>query len=99
MTIDGFGIPGNIGNKTFKEYLIRNENGCIVLFSIQKILKQPFGTKMPQVQVLSPRPQEKGVSTKVLIPFNVYMYNLSGLRPSKARKCPWGTSVKKTVRW
>ena len=44
---------------------------------------------MPQVQVLSPRPQKKGVSTKVLIPFSVIYTTFQDLK----------ASVKKTVRW
>ena len=44
---------------------------------------------MPQVQVLSPRPQEKGVSTKVLIPFSVIYTIFQDLK----------ASVKKTVQW
>ncbi|MBD9049061.1 MAG: hypothetical protein EGR46_09000 [Ruminococcus sp.] len=44
---------------------------------------------MPQVQVLSPRPRKKGVSTKVLIPFSVICTTFQDLK----------ASVKKTVRW
>ena len=44
---------------------------------------------MPQVQVLSPRPLKKGVSTKVLIPFSVICTIFQDLK----------ASVKKTVQW
>ena len=72
MTIDVFVTLGNIGNKTFKEYLFWSENVSKVLFTSQKTLKSPFGTKMPQVQVLSPRPNKNesydtiGIATFVL---------------------------------
>ena len=54
-----FGALGNSGDKSAEERGFPSGKGRKKLFLAEITFIGPFGTKMPQVQVLSPRPKKK----------------------------------------
>ena len=54
-----FGALGNSGDKSAEECGFPSGKGRKKLFLAEIALIGSFGTKMPQVQVLSPRPKKK----------------------------------------
>lgn len=71
-----FEALGNSGHKSAEEHGFPSGKGRKKLFLAEIAFIGPFGTKMPQVQVLSPRPKKKE-------PVEALFFLCQGLEPEK----------------